>query len=260
MQKFYRPICFAFALFSGLASPSLAEQTNGTIIVMGKGIAASPPEKVSYAVTITSICYNTSQEAAAANAALAQDVLTVLEKFKTGDRDRVTATGGAVTRQTETAYIGSNPHILCELKWRAENNLRIEMAKFSDLSILQDSLMVAIKNSGGLDANAATQTYAEVGKPEFGLYPETIQALRDKAQALAFADARTQMKAFLAQCAFVDPRLISITPAEFHSIYRLAGIRMPADSYSAPVIPDALEVSSELRMEWAFTPSSACRN
>ena len=244
------------AVFISAAAPALAEP--GTIVLTGTGGASSAPEYVSYSLAITSICYNTSQEAAAANAKLANAAVAVLQGFKKDAKDKVTATGGANTIQTETTLVGVETHVLCEMKWRSENHLEIQMTRIADLPDLQDKLIVAVNGTSGIDAGAATQTYAEMGRPEFRLFPETSRQLRDTAEGLAFDDAKEQLHMLQSRCGFIDLRLVSLTSPEYSYAYKLAGELVSPYSSSAPVIPDELQVGASLRMEWAFTPSGAC--
>jgi uncharacterized protein YggE len=120
--------------------------------------------------------------------------------------------------------------------------------------------MAAVHGLGSIDPAQVTQTFSEFGRPEFHLYPETAKKMRESAQVLAFDDAKSQLNALSTRCEFTNLRLIRLSPAEYSYIYKLAGERMPVLSTSTPVIPDELEVSATLRIEWAFDPASAaCR-
>jgi uncharacterized protein YggE len=239
--------------------PALSE-TAGNIVMIGRGAASVAPESVSFNIRITSICYNTSQDASQANSKLANEALQVLENFKKGDRDKITATGGGNTIQTETTQIGGESRVLCEMKWRSENHLSIKIARIQDLPDLQDQLLAAVSGSGTVDPTISTQTYAEIGRPEFQIYPETSKKLRDTAQVEAFDDAKQQLAALSSRCQFSELRLTSITPAEYSYAYKLAGERLPlGGGSSTPVIPDEVEISAILRMEWAFNPQQDCQ-
>jgi uncharacterized protein YggE len=237
---------------SALASP-------GTIALTGTGGASSAPDYVSYGVTITSICYNTSAEAAAANAKLASAAIMVLEGFKKDSRDKVIATGGANVLQTEVTQIGIESQVICEMKWHSENRVEIHMTNIPDLPDLQDRLIAAVSGASSVDAETATQTYAEVGRPEFHVFAETARHLRDTAEGLAFDDAKEQLQVFKSRCEFMDLRLVSLTAPEYSYAYKLAGEVVSASASSPTVIPDELRVDASLRMEWSFTPSGACR-
>ena len=60
---------------------------------------------------------------------------------------------------------------------------------------------------------------------------------------------------FRARIAAADAVLI-VTP-EYN--YSAKSIMRSAGAYSGPVIPDEMEVSAVLRMEWEYTPSAACK-
>jgi uncharacterized protein YggE len=242
----------------GMAGQAMAGP--GKIALTGKGTSSRAPEYVSYSVTITSICYNSSEGAAAANAKLAKAAIEVLEGFKKESRDKVTATGGANVLQTEMIQVGSESRVLCEMKWRSDNHIQIEMTHISDLPELQDKLISAVSGANGVDATTVTQTYAEVGRPEFRLFPETTRHLRDAAEGLAFDDAKAQLQVFQARCSFLDLQLETLTAPEYGYAYKFAGevIRVAGDSPT--VIPDEIQVDASLRMEWSFTPSAVCRD
>jgi uncharacterized protein YggE len=242
-----------------LSTTSLANESVGSIVLEGRGVASSAPELVSISVTVTSICYNSSQEASRANAEIANHVLEILKKFQQTDDDQVTATGGANVLQTESIQVGLESKIICERKWHAENNLRIEMTNMSALPDLQDQVLAAMNNTGGVDPNLATQTYAEFGRPEFHLKLESGKKIRETAQIMAFDDAKAQLNALSSRCNFQNLRLVRINPSEYSYVYKLAGVRAPEYSTTTPIIPDELEVQALLRMEWQFDPGEGCR-
>lgn len=243
-----------------ISSPLIAAENSGSVTLEGRGSSSNSPEFVSLGVAVTSICYDSSTEAATANSEMARRILGVFENFKRTDKDRIIATGGANSLQTETTQVGTESKVLCEMKWRAENYLKIEMSNIDELPQLQDQVMAAVQGLGTVDPAQVTQTFSEFGKPEFHLYPETARKMRESAQVLAFDDAKSQLNALTTRCEFTNLRLIRLSPAEYSYIYKLAGERMPVLSTSTPVIPDELEVTATLRMEWAFDPGSAtCR-
>lgn len=249
---------WAVAALAFSASTLYADSPRGTVVMIGKGAASSPPEFVSLSIKVSSICYNTSQDAQAANAKLSNAVLAVLEGFKKGERDKIVATGGANIRQTETTQIGLDSKVLCELKWRSENTLRISMARIEDLPSLQDKIFTELDQSADLNPDRVDQTYAEVGRPDFSLYPETSVKLRNDAEGLAYDDAKQQLTSLQSRCNFQNLQLISIVPPEYSFVAKRAG-EVVAASYSGPMIPDEMEVHASLRMEWTYTPSAACK-
>jgi len=238
---------------------AFADDTVGSIVLEGRGLATSAPEFVYFSVKITSICYESSQDAAAANAEVANRTLAVLNTFKKNERDKLTASGGANILQTETTQIGLESKTICELKWHAENFLNIEIANTKDLPDLQDQVLATVNAAGQLDPSVVAQTFAEIGRPEFHLYPETAKKLRESAQVMAFDDAKTQLTGLNAKCPFSNLRLVKVSPSEYSYLYKIAGERIPVHSTSTPVIPDEMEVQAILRMEWAFNPSASCQ-
>lgn len=242
------------------ASPLIAAENPGSVTLEGRGSSSNAPEFVSLGVAVTSICYNSSTEAAQANSEIANRILAVFQNFKRNENDRITATGGANSLQTETTQVGAESKVLCEMKWRAENYLKIEMSNIEELPQLQDQVMAAVQGLGSIDPTQVAQTFSEFGRPEFHLYPKTAQKMRESAQVLAFDDAKSQLNALSTRCEFTNLRLTRLSPAEYSYIYKLAGERMPVLTTSTPVIPDELEVTATLRIEWAFDPvSAACR-
>jgi hypothetical protein len=100
-----------------------ADATEGHVTIVGKGDASAAPEFARVAITVTSICYDTSRAAKDANAIVANRILTALAAFTPSMREPVTTTGGANVRRTEVIYVGSTPQTICELKWRATNTI-----------------------------------------------------------------------------------------------------------------------------------------
>ena len=245
--------------FFMVTTASLADESVGSITLEGRGIATNAPELVSLTVAVTSICYNSSQEASQANAEISNQILEVMKKFQQTNEDQVTATGGANVLQTESIQVGLESKTICERKWHAENHLRIEMGQMLSLPDLQDQVLAVVRNAGGVDPNLATQTYAEFGRPEFHLRPESAKKMRETAQISAFDDAKAQLAALSTRCSFQNLRLVRVSPSEYSYVYKLAGERVPAYSTSTPVIPDEMEVQAVLRMEWEFDPTSGCQ-
>lgn len=252
---------YQFLLILSLLSSTtcFSEETKGSITLEGRGSSSSQPEAVSFSIGVVSICYESSQAAAQANSDVARRVLDILQKFKRTDRDRVTATGGANVLQTETTQVGLESKVLCEMKWHSENFLKIQMSSIEDLPDLQDQVLQAINGTGRIDPTTATQTFAELGRPEFYLHRETSQNLRAEAQTRAFDDAEAQLRSLLSRCHFENLRLIRVSPSDYSYVYKLAGERIPTHESAAPVIPDELEVQATLQMEWAFDPTSTCK-
>lgn len=247
-------------LLSSLLSTNiaLAQASSGSIVLEGRGVSRSAPELVSVSILVTSICYNTSQEASHANAEVANQIIEIMKRFKQNESDRITATGGANIIQTESVQVGAESRVICERKWHSENQLRIEMTNMAGLPELQDQVLAAMKNSPGIDPNLGTQTYAEFARPEFHLSPESSQKMRQTAQVLAFDDAKLQLDTLSQRCGFKNIRLLRISPTEYSYVYKLAGERLPAYS-TTPIIPDEMEVQATLRVEWQFDPTTDCR-
>jgi uncharacterized protein YggE len=249
------PLVTATVLAPGAARADDAPR--GSITIVGTGEATSAPEFTSVTVTVTSICYDTSRAAVEANAVLANKVLATLKKFATSTRDKVTATGGANVLETESTWDGSQFKTICTMKWKATNTLTIEMAAFSALPDLQDQTITATESATSVDPAHVAQTYAEIGRPVFNLYPETEQRLRGDADVKAYGDAHQQLVALATTCTFDHPELILIAPAEYTLIPRAAAASGDL-SASTPVIPDEIAVQARLKFQWSFEPTSAC--
>lgn len=244
-------LCWTSSSFAALES-------KGSVVFVGSGIASSPPEYVTLSINVTSMCYDSSTEASAANAKLANNLLSILQSFKKTDSDQVTATGAMNVRQTETSFIGSESRVICELKWRSTNSLQLRMTSLNDLPDLQDRVFAELGLSSVLDPSLVAQTFAEVGRPQFGIFSSRANELRNQATASAFDDGNSQFKALMARCPLIDPKLVTVTPPEYAFVAKRAGEVL---SYSSgPAIPDDMEMRVSLRMEWEFTPSSVCQN
>jgi uncharacterized protein YggE len=232
---------------------TLLALASGSVVIIGNGEAAAPPEVVRMSVSVTSICYDTSRGAKDANAQLANGLLGILQTYSGAD-DHVTVTGGVNVRQTEYAQVGSATRTLCEMKWRATNSLTIATHDLARLPDLQDQVLGAIDASGP-DPEAVAQTYAELRQPSFELTPETMRSLRATAQANAYDDAKAQFDVFAARCQFQDAQLTNISPPTYDSYPRQDGT---AAGEGTPVIPDDINVTAQWRFEWTFTPTAGC--
>jgi len=249
--------CVSIASIS-LAEP-LIDSEKGSLIVIGQGESSSLPEYAAVSVQVTSICYDSSRAAMSANAELANKILNVLNRYKKNARDEVVALGGMNVRQTETIYLGSASKVLCELKWRASNHLRIEMGSIADLPDLQDEILKVVDLATGVSPEQVAQTYAEIGQTSFQLYPETTKALRKEAQIKAYDDAKAQLDTFAKRCGLENLKLLSITPPEYRVAPKYSDMGFAAASSRTPIVPDELSVSAVWRFEWSFNPTSGCR-
>lgn len=240
-----------------LTSPALA--ASGSIVIIGSGEAATAPEVARLSVHVTSLCYDTSRGAKDANAVLANTVLALLRSFASDPLDRVTASGGANTRQTEYAAQGGTTRTLCEMKWRATNTLTISTGALDTLADLQDALLNSI-DASAIDPQAVAQTYAELTQPDFSLRETTLRDLRAKAQTAAYDDAKAQFDVFASRCAFQDAQLTSISPPQYDVYPRVDGrVLDTAAGGSTPIVPDDINVKASWRFEWSFTPTGSCR-
>lgn len=242
----------ALALVCGISSPVFA---SGSIEITGRGEAGTMPEFASISVVVTSLCYDTSRAAKDANAVLAQKMVDTLKTFARGKRDKVTASGGPNFRQTEyIPGIGGTTRILCERKWRTTNQLRLEIADYKSLPDIQDEILELVDNDQ-VDPAKVAQTYGEIGQPSFHLYLETATRLRTEAQGKAWQDARVQLDAFKAACAFKDLKLVKVFEPTVTTHAKYAG---DAQEAGTPIIPDELEARVAWRFVWEFEPAPGC--
>lgn len=239
-----------------VSSLSFAED-RGKIVIIGTGKSSAEPEYFSLQINVTSLCYDTSLEAKDANAALANDLIAILQRYATDPRSKVSAVGGINVRQSESVSDGERMKLICQQKWRATNLLSLESPTISDLPALQDELLTEVDRMGSVqpDATKVAQTYADLGQPGFNAYEDTLKRLRAEAQKASLEDARAQVKTFTEQCLFSDVKLQAIAPPHVES---------RATAYSKMVgsmttyIPESIEVTSTWQFEWSFDASTGC--
>jgi uncharacterized protein YggE len=247
----------ALGLAAGAANAAAADSARGTITIVGNGEASAAPEYTTLTVAVTSICYDTSVAAKNANAELATKLVTLLKTFAIAATDKVTASGGPNLRETESVPNGSGGYqTLCTLKWKATNELSLQMAAMDRLPELQDQLLAAVDQSAPASDKVA-QTYAELGQPAYHLSAATETKLRGEAQVKAYADAKAQFDVFKSQCQFQDPELTTIAPPDYSIVARSGGVDIPANA-PTPLIPDELVESASWKFTWSFTPGPGC--
>lgn len=239
------------------AAPSFAEE-QGRITIIGQGRAAAAPEYTRLRVEVTSICYDTSRAAKDANAQLANQALAVLRNFTDDPLDKVIATGGVNVLRTETIYVGTEPKVICEMKWRATNTLILETKSIDMLADIQDQVLAAV-DARAINPDQTAQTFAELDQPSFHLRDATLKSLKRTAQTDAYDDAHLQFEAFRDRCQFGDPRLMTIEPPEYAVYARKDGQPMAADSSGGtPILPDDLAVDATWKFVWSFAPAAGC--
>lgn len=232
-------------------------QERGRVVIVGTGEASHAPEYATLRMTVTSLCYETLREAKEANAALARDLLGILQRFAVDPRSRVTAVGGPSVRQNETISVRDQIKVLCQMKWRVTNTLKIETPALTTFGDLEDQLLVAIDQAApqGADPSKVAQSFADLSTPEFNVYDETLLSLRTTAQQKAFADAKGQFRVFAAACPLADVHLAKISPPRQEVRYQYA--RMGFDE-SSPLIPEQVSVKATWEFEWSFLANQEC--
>lgn len=231
-------------------------EERGKIVIIGTGKSSAEPEYFSLQMNVTSMCYDTSLAAKDANAVLANNLIAILQKYATDPRSKVSAVGGINVRQSEMVSEGDTMKLICQQKWRATNTLTIESPVITDLSALQDELLVEVDATGGgqADPSRVAQTYAELGRPDFNVFGETLNRLRAEAQKKSLEDARLQVKTFTEQCLFSDVKLQAIAPPQVESRATAYSKMVSMTTY----IPEAIETTSTWQFEWSFNASTAC--
>lgn len=252
-MKCYLQIPMMMMMMMVLSSISKA---NGSIEIIGRGEMGSPPEFAEISATVTSICYESSREAKSANAALATEIVSIFKKQVRSTKDKVIATGGPNSRQTEYVYSpGGATRVLCERKWRASNQIRLEVKDWSILPDVQDEVLAAVDKDAP-DPGRTAQSYAELSQPGFRLYPETMVKLRKEAQGLAWNDAKSQLDAFKSGCSFKNLRLTKVFEPMFVTHAKFGDV--PSEAMNTPLIPDSLTIRAVWKFVWEFDPTPAC--
>jgi len=236
----------------------------GNITITGTGQASAPPECATLSVAVTSICYDSSRDAEKANATLAQQIKTTLEKYKNRPGDEVTASGGANLRQTETEYETKDDGttktvVLCRNGWRSNNTLILKTSKLDSLPQIQDEVLALI-DQVTVDTAKAARTTAAIAQPVFDVEAATRQKLRTEAQHKAWEDALQQFNDFNRDCHFVNPQLKAVMAPNYRVIPNYdRSVAAPAASTSAtPIAPENIIVQSTWQFVMSFDGASIC--
>lgn len=240
----------SFAISPG---PESAPALKATMEVVGHGDATSAPEYARLTVNVSSICHETAAQARDASALLANQIVDVLNRFRRGPKDRVTASGNSSSVSTE--YSGQQ--VLCSRKWRADNLLAIETSALDVLGELQSEVLRVIDLA--TPAGQQRQTTGSVSQFSFYLYPETISRLRLAAQKKALEDARSQFNGFAETCGFRNAVLKKISPP-------VVGVFAPQAAHAAPLpggvqpplLPAELKVDVQWKFLWEFDHGGTC--
>lgn len=191
----------------------------GTIELTGEGFAERAPDFFKVTVTVTSMCYDSTQEAQTANRGLSQDIEEIfkLRKEKTAGSDYF-ASGSYTYRKTETDYVDGKNVTLCKNGYRASNTLTFKTTDLTSFSDLQDELFKKIDSfeteSVVVKELSFKKTSANVSEPVKDLTRETRKAMQKEVYETAAADAMTQLEALVTACNLSNPRLVRIYPPE----------------------------------------------
>lgn len=241
-------------VFAAVFCPALAfaSMTQGSLMISAKGEASRAPELARMRIVTTSICYDTSLSAKEANSQLATPLLDILKSYVSKDEDKVSATGGRTIRQTETVPgSGGQYKVICERKWRAENQLSLQTSALNEVSNIEEMLLKKI-DAEVISAEKAAQTFAEIYRPTFDVRAETLRELRLEAQAKAWEDAKAQLKGFKSRCELKNLKLVRVSPPDHSSYAKYAD--GSEGTYRTPIIPEEIVVRTDIDFTWTFDP------
>ena len=237
----------------------------GSITITGTGQSSAAPECATVSINVSSICYDTSTDAKNANAKLASDIMTTLQKYKTHSDDSLTATGGANVQQTETEYTtdaqgNSHAVTLCRNKWRANNTLTLKTASLDSLSDIQDAVLGLVDQTAPADSTTVPRTSASLSQPQFDVESATRLKLRSEAQHNAYEDAMNQFQDFDKDCHFKNPTLQTVAQPTFQvsPAYDRAMPEAAPGGNATPISPDSITVTSTWQFVVNFDGANFC--
>jgi uncharacterized protein YggE len=255
MSKFIQYISFVIVLSFPISSIA------GTIQITGQGEASLPPDMFKIEVAVNSVCYESTKQAKAANAEIANKVIPLAQKYLRDSRDELTTHPGGFTRETEYIPTGDgHSRILCERKWRTWNTISLTLHDISSLSELQDELVSFLAPIEGLKPDKQEQTFAQLSSPEFLLTSENQIKLRKDSQQAALDDAKDQFRNFDANCHFNLAKLSSVSTPNFNTVVRYGAKMADVEDSSTPVIPENITVTAVWNFIWEFESAPGCYN
>lgn len=248
-----------FFFFTFFALTIVAEA--GTIQITGEGRVSSPPNEVSLAITIYSICYDSTLEARNANSVQTEKLLNAIKKYQKKENDLLTTSPGGFVLSTE--YIPSEEgrdRILCERKWKTWNKIKTTLHSLDDFSLLQDELTKLISSEESINPDKKAQSFVHISSPAFSLTEETMLNLRKAAQRAALFDAQDQFSNFDANCNFIGVHLTTVSSPVFNSLVRFEAKGAFNNDTLTPTIPEDIIVSASWTFIWEFKESTQCFN
>lgn len=233
----------------------------GQLLVVGQGEASSAPDKYTIQLTVTSICYETTQQAKNENSQLANQLIALSQKYKRSENDKITTHPGGFIRSTE--YLPEESHhskILCERKWKTWNTVTLNLHDIQSLPSLQDELVDFLKPYETLSIDKTEQTFIQLSSPQFGLTEENEKSLQKQAQNLSLKDAQEQIKNFDDTCHFASLKLESVASPSFTNTVRYGAKSVGSNESSTPVIPEQITVTAIWNFIWEFDSAPGCYN
>lgn len=238
----------------GILFPSLLWA--GTAILTGYGEAKAMPELITVRVTVNSECYPTASATVAANDAIANQVLDIFKSYVVeSDRDRVTATGGYVSRYTGVSPRNGEP--VCVNKFKKQNLITFTTGEVSKFPTMFAALQDKIYGLGLATANAGTNSptdFLEISTPQAELTAATKSSLERKALTDALLDAEAKFRATMASAAVKTYQITkysenALTPAPVPMSSPMAG---GAASEIAPVEFGSISIEKWLNVQFDF--------
>lgn len=120
------------------------------LLIPSHSVLASPHN---LEVIVTSLCFDSSQEAKDANESITQGVLSAMDSAAVEGRDHFSVNHSTNIFSFETIVVDGAAQDLCELKWRTSTKIVFDSPSIEALQDLR-----ALLEENGIDATLTAQT------------------------------------------------------------------------------------------------------
>lgn len=203
-----------------LMSMGLGNAYAGQITLVGHGEVFSPPDRVSFQVSISAQCYPTAKEASQAADQLASELFTALTQlFPKKENTQEVTTQGGYTQPFYATQVGQNTY--CQNTFQKDTQIMIktdQIDKFESLFNQVQDLVYAKYSVNQINPVTKARAFTQMSQPYASLSTEKQQDLEKEALKKALHNAQEKAKEILA-----DLNITQFSPAEISEI----GIQTP---------------------------------
>lgn len=170
----------------------------GKATITGHGRVAAKPDYVSVEITVKSECYPKAKEATHANDVISTRIYDYLKTLvdPKNKQEEVLATGGYTYQFSRPAQVDNVEIIECQGTFAKTSTITLKSTRVKEFELIFDDMQEKVYSEYlGSPKNEEPVTFATIRAPNPSLFGGHKTALKEKAVAMAVANAKAKLNA-----------------------------------------------------------------